>query len=608
MANSEQYSPGGQPLVQRPLRGSEDIGNSHLEETFKPSSPNGKGNGIFPIAKPADAIEVQNTVDEQNFPDARPRPNKSASEVNNYLTNRRSIYRPFAAQTMESLENAISFGRESPSQIEEPPVPSLVAPTSQYNPANCEKGLVTEAPIKHEKMSENIVPNEPVDRRRFVDADFDPLVMVLPESEAALEESAQFADIQNVMEAVPDDFSFIHTSVLSWDTKVKTQREENDRQRHARQMESEQRIDSLFDDHEIGYGDIAELEGEFKRSEAAQKAGEDRYEYQLFVEDVFNLVWTRLHYELDQLIPHYERYSKLMDEALAGKEMFEQAGNAPALAPAMTAFLGLHQKLEIRHQKAFEAVLERDRRLKKTEISPWYTLSNIQKVKQLEKQFEDAEKNSIIEYCQQRNQRANRLMDVLDQNTLRGVGSNQDYMEAIMKAVRRIASGRAFASVSSPNGPTEGIELVQKAKSITSLLASSSEQIVQTFHVADMLLNSADYEVSVAKAKVTKADIAELAKLKEERTKEDQKLMRDLEHRLALIREDSRRTNDEIVKLMLFLGVHNGKAVNARSSPSTLGTQGQEATAGAKDADHQARMQKALEEAKKRNAEQGRHG
>ena len=105
-----------------------------------------------------------------------------------------------------------------------------------------------------------------------------------------------------------------------------------------------------------------------------------------------------------------------------------------------------------------------------------------------------------------------------------------------------------------------------------------------------MLLNSADYEVSVAKAKVAKADIATLAKLKEERAKEDQKLMRELEHRLALIREDTRRTNDEIVKLMLFLGVQNGRADSTQSQAEAI------------DVQHEARMQKALEEAKRRNA------
>lgn len=64
--------------------------------------------------------------------------------------------------------------------------------------------------------------------------------------------------------------------------------------------------------------------------------------------------------------------------------------------------------------------------------------------------------------------------------------------------------------------------------------------------------------------------------------------MRDLEHRLALIREDSRRTNEEIVKLLLFLGVQNGRAHTGPAEPADPG--------------HDARIQKALEEAKRRNA------
>lgn len=95
--------------------------------------------------------------------------------------------------------------------------------------------------------------------------------------------------------------------------------------------------------------------------------------------------------------------------------------------------------------------------------------------------------------------------------------------------------------------------------------------------------------------------------------------MRDLEHRLALIREDCRKTNDEIIKLMVFLGVQNGKAFNAQPAPAALGVQqqqqqqrqgeyaedGRDATAGARDIDHEAHMQRALEEANQRNCIDG---
>lgn len=540
----------------------------------------------------------EHSGEQQQTRPGQQRSGQEGSEVKNYLTNRRSIYRPFATQTMESMENASNFAREPEYVLKKPPIPPMEALTGQFMPESTEKERLNNSVEETEVTVRTKIENQPLDLRRFIDADFDPLLMILPRAEATLNDGAKLTSFQKSIDYIPDDFSFIHASVVAWDNKIKKQREEHERQRHVRQMESEQRIDALFDEHEIGYGDIAELEGEFKNSEAIRKAEEDRAEYQAFLEDVFNVVWTRLNYEIDQLKPHYEEHSTLMNQTLAGKDMFEASQEDLVLAPAMTAFLGLHQKLEIRHQKAFEAVLERDRRLKKTEISPWYSLSNIPKVKQLEKQFEESEKKAIIDYCQKRNQRANRLMDVLDENTLRGVGANQDYMEAIMKAVRRIASGRAFASMPGLETPVEGIELVQKARSCTALLASSSEQIVQTFHVADMLLNSADYEVSVAKAKVDKADMATLSKLKEERNKEDQKLMRDLEHRLALIRESLRRTNDEVIKLMLFLGVQNGRAMDTQAAPAALGAQRQQqqqqqqqqSTAGRKDPDYDARV------------------
>lgn len=161
-----------------------------------------------------------------------------------------------------------------------------------------------------------------------------------------------------------------------------------------------------------------------------------------------------------------------------------------------------------------------------------------------------------------------------------------------MKAVRRIASGRAFASTPSSEQGV-GMDEVIKAKAVTAVLASSSEQIVQTFHVADMLLNAAEYELSIATARLANAEPSRFERLQEERALEDAKLMRDLQHRLALIREDSRRTNDEIVKLLCFLGVQGGHG-QIGSAPN-----------GSPDAEaeHQQRLQKALEDAKKRNAQ-----
>ena len=567
------FSPGGRPIVP-PAANVNRVSYTSEPETLTVAT----GDRSSDLENPSDPSPSSSTKQPQEGQPAaddssvyKPfKYNEGRSEAHDYAANRQSKrqsqFRPYAAKTMDSDEYRDMF------LADRPVVGSATGPTVADK--------VTQADNRPDEEAS-------LDLRRFVRADFDPLLSVLPESGEIRPDPTQLSDLRQVADAVPDDFSFIHQSVVAWDAKSRRQREINERERHTRQMESEQKIDALFDDHEIGYGDISELESGFKRSEAVRKANEDRLEYKTFVDEVFNVVWARLHYEIDQLNPRYEEYTKILNDSTAGKDMFNPAGNRIALAPTMDALLTLHQKLEIRHQKAFEAVLERDRRLKKTELSPWYSLGNVAKVKQLEKQFEDAEKKAIVEYCRQRDIRANNLMDVLDQNTLRGVGANQDYMEMVMKAVRRIASGRAFAS--QPGGESGvGLDEVTKAKMVTKALATSSEQIVQTFHVADMLLNAADYELSVAKAKLSKADAITFQTLREERAKEDQKLMRDLEHRLALIREDSRRTHDEIVKLLLFLGVQNGHAESPSQAPDELG--------------HEERLHRALEEAKRRNA------
>ena len=569
--NSIQYSPGGRPLVARPPKAITSGSKQPVIETTSSatigdsSTPDGSINFPIPTSTDQPPVEASSAYVPFKFGGG---PSEAQNYTANRLSKRQSIFRPYS-KMIDADEYHQIFQKDEPGTAHVPPVPT----GSDTVPAS----------IEHKDAVQ-------LDLRRFERADFDPLLTVLPEAGDIPPESLRLSELRKVMDAVPDEFSFIHQNVVAWDSKAKKTRESNERERHIRQVESEQRIDALFNDHEIGYGDISELESGFKRSEAARKADEDRAEYQTFVSEVFDVVWTRLHYEIDQLNPSYQEYTRLLDHTTTGKEMFESPHDQLALAPTMDALLTLFQKLEVRHEKAFQAVVERDRRLKKTELSPWYSLGNVAKVKQMERQFEQAERRAILDYCGQRDIRANSLMDHLDQNTLRGVGANQDYMEMVMKAVRRIASGRAFASQPGSSEPGVGLEEVTKAKSVTKALATSSEQIVQTFHVADMLLNAADYELSVAKAKLEGAGPETFRNLKEERAKEDQKLMRDLEHRLALIREDSRRTHDEIVKLLLFLGVQSGHAANSSNAPQ------------ATDPRREERLQQALEDAKRRNA------
>jgi hypothetical protein len=486
--------------------------------------------------------------------------------------NRRSIYRPFSMLLRQPSQRATGIPEDSA-----PPVPPVknMGPNGKPLPESLGAGV---RPIPEAE------PRPPNYRYTVLE----PLLSVVPRSSNLKPEPEQIVRLRQEMEAIPDDFSFIHATVLAWDAEAKQNRERFDRERHARQGESEARIDALFNENEIGYGDIGELEAEFKRSEAARKSEEDRNEVQSFVAKVFDVVWARIHYEMDRLTPLYDICTDIVNQASAGKDMFDGPDDDRVpIASAMGALLTLYQKLMVRNQKAFEAVLERDRRLKKTEVAPYYALGDIEKVKRIEKRFEDAEKNAIVEFCGQRDERANLLMDVLDQNTLRGVGANQDYMESIMQAVRKVAFDVSKGEVDQESMVSS--EEVVKARDITAALARSSEQIVQTFHVADMLLNAADYEVSVAKAKLDNADAASFKRLREAKAKEDLKLAADLEHRMSLIRGDTSRTQEEITRLLSLIRAEATEAPRSTSAPV--------------DPDKQSRLFVAIDEAKKRTAQ-----
>lgn len=629
-----QYSPGGRPIVNRPVAPGIDhylqlapaprrktpkivppvqVTPSNTNEAHSPGSDTPMV--VEPeIADPKTQLEAPKSITMRpsgypgiqkyispppNAPDRHIYPplgqNDQVSESPDPSTDRQPTITPYSAQRTGSLDSGLEDTRPLETgrggTINRPLVTKTEDGETLHATAisNAVPAILGVGP---RKTSPDLVPQ--VKTLNLDQSAFASLKTVLPEHSIPTPDPPILCSLRQAADAVVDDFSFIRKTVMAWDTKVKKLREHHDKARHSRQIESEERINGLFDEQQIGYGDISILEAEFKRSEASKKADEDRAEYETFSTDVFEVVWTRLHSDIAQLTPQYAACTQILNDALAGKDMFEGFGNRPALAPAMEMTLALHQRVETRYQKAFEAVLERNRRLKKIQVAPLYALGSITEVKKLEKQFEDAEREAILDHCRKRAKRADGLMNVLHQNTQRGVGANQDYMEAIMQAVRRIADDAASNPSRYLDDPRALHEIAVKAESVVKALARASEQVVQMFHVADKLLSAADYEVSVAEARLARADAATIKQRSEEKVNEDLKLVHDLEHRLALIRQGFKRTNDEIAKVFSIVeGKHTDVVTAADSLRPSLGSS---------DPAHEERMLMALEEAKRRNA------
>lgn len=402
---------------------------------------------------------------------------------------------------------------------------------------------------------------------------------------------AQIVAARHAIDNVRDDFGFINKTVVAWDAEAKKIRGTHEKERQLRQEQSEERIDGLFHDNEIGYSDIGALEAEFKKVEAEKRALEEEEEHQSFVRSVFEVVTSRIQHDINHLSGQYDSLTDLLVSAVACKDTFTSKEHRSEISQVLEVLLILHSKLEIRHRKTFEALAERDRRLRKTKLAPLYTEGRITEMKQLEKRLDDLEREAILEANRRRDNRANELVRIVDEHTSRGVGANQDCMKAMLREVRTI--GEAM-SVDSRIDDLKGLHAnLAFAHTLLTYLLANSLRLTQQSFAADAILNNADYDVSVAEARVADADAETFERLREEKDTEDVELKQELEQRDSMVKKDFGIADGQVEALIAK--VNDFSSGNGRREGTSV-------SAGT-DVEHEGRIRRALEEAKRRNAE-----
>lgn len=360
------------------------------------------------------------------------------------------------------------------------------------------------------------------------------LRQLLPEAvpdSYGLSQHTKANSVKAAIDSMPDSFGFIHELVVAWDRKNQEVRKKLDEERSARQADSEQHIDDLFNDNEIGYADIGDLEAEYKLAEAERKYNEDQQELESFTQGVYNPITTRLQKELGQLNAQYTIAIDLLDlESESASRMFKSTHSKAEMAFVMTCMLSIFNKLEIRHQKIAEANVERERRRKRLELTVLYTNGDTGGVKSLEAEFAVAEKMQVLHEARGKDNRANKLMDTFDRATVRGLGDNQTYVDDLLVRVRELKEliikdpTKIDESVHDPDGHRDSLSLAQKA---LDFILADSQKLLTISNVADKMLNDADYGVSVAEARVSNAEVPtydKLASEKERKTKRSSKI------------------------------------------------------------------------------------
>ena len=407
------------------------------------------------------------------------------------------------------------------------------------------------------------------------------LPATIPDS-YGLSEHTKANAVKDSLDNVPDSFGWINETVLAWDRKNREVRKRLDDERSARQAESEQHVDDLFNDNEIGYADIGELENEFKLAEAERKYQEDQQELDSFTQGVYVPVTERMAKELAELNAQYTIAVDLLDlDSEPASRMLKSSNSKAEMAFVMSCVLSAFNKLELRHQKIAEANVERERRRKRLELTVLYTNGDTAGVKSLEAEFAVAEKMQVLHEARGKDTRANKLLDTYDRATVRGLGDNQTYVDDLLVRVRELKElilkeGIVPESVYQPDGPRDSLLLAQKT---VDFILADSQKLLTISNVADKMLNEADFAVSVAEAKVSNAGSEVYDKLAGEKEKEDAKIVEDTNSRMASIARGPEEASVLIREVVDRVGGDEG---------------------------HKERIKAALEAAKRRN--EGREG
>lgn len=204
-------------------------------------------------------------------------------------------------------------------------------------------------------------------------------------------------DVKKTIDSIGEDFSFIDVINRAYNESAKKRRRKLDDERRKRAEEQEEYTDELFADQQIGYGDIKEMEMEFKSKESRKEAKEEEEEYETYCSEVFQKVYDKLQEGIKGLMDKYLNIMLDIPNAVAGKDRWITA-NGIELTELLEGLLELRKYTETRHEKVQAAIIERDRKFKKTVIQPLYVSGNIAKMKSMEKHFDESEKKAYVPY------------------------------------------------------------------------------------------------------------------------------------------------------------------------------------------------------------------
>lgn len=395
------------------------------------------------------------------------------------------------------------------------------------------------------------------------------LADILPAQVKSTAPSQFIEELRSQIASIKPDPNNLEDLTKTWEKAASLSRRKNDDARRKRQEENEEHNDDMFNNNEISYAEMNQLEDEFNQKEGESKAQEDRDEYKSYVEAVFDTIYDGLQADIKTLMDLYIEAENQLHSSVSGIKSLE-GGDTPSTKDCLELLKDLHERIEVKHEKVVHAVAERDKRYKKTEIQPLYAAGNITKMKSVERHFENAEKQSVVRAKREKAERVGELVNIAEEIVVRAVGVEQTEIDQILAAIKELDDGEGDA------------DLLSHAHSTLTTLKSSSKALLSLFNMLEIELNDSVLDAEIAEAKAAGENAAKIQGLESEKVAGAKKMTEEFERRVGVLEQDE----EEIRELVRRKGGAGEVEVEL--------TEGQE---------RERRLKAALEEAKRRNGD-----
>ncbi|EUC44685.1 hypothetical protein COCMIDRAFT_97608 [Bipolaris oryzae ATCC 44560] len=347
----------------------------------------------------------------------------------------------------------------------------------------------------------------------------------------------------------------------TWEKTTSLTRRKNDDARRKRQEENEEHNDDLFNNDEISYAEMKQLEEEFKKKEVELKTQEVQEEYKSYMETVFNPVYNGLQAEIRQLMDIYDEAQHFLQTSVSGVKSLE-GGDPPSTEDCLEFLKDIHKQAEKRHEGIVRIVAERDRLYKKTEIQPLYAAGKISAMKDLEKHFEAAEKQAVLSAKREKERRISHLVNFVEDIVVDALSTEHNEIDNILAAIKRL------------DDSTSDTDTLSHAQSTLESLKHSSKALLSLFNDLEIELNSATADAAIAQAESDKRGSERVRELQAEKKEAEKKLVDEYTRRVGVLESD-----EAAIKALVESKMHKGNGDNGKEE----------------------RLRMALEEAKRRN-------